>query len=48
MDQYHYRNITEYSNFEPIKQNSFNEDYNRFNEWKMGQIRQDSEFGIVL
>lgn len=46
-DQYQFRNITEYSAFEPIKQSSFLEDFNRFTEWKMGQVRYDSEFGIT-
>lgn len=46
-DQYQYRNITEYSSFEPLKQGAFIEDYNRFTEWKMSQVRYDSEFGIT-
>jgi hypothetical protein len=46
-DHYQFRNITEYSSFEPLKQNSFIEDYVRFNEWKLSQVRYDSEFGIV-
>lgn len=45
-DQYQFRNITEYSAFEPMKQCSFLEDFNRFTEWKMGQVRYDTEFGI--
>lgn len=46
-DQYQFRNITEYSAFEPLKQSAFLEDYNRFTEWKMSQVRYDSEFGIT-
>lgn len=46
-DHYQFRNITEYSSFEPLKQNSFIEDYVRFNEWKLSQVRYDSEFGII-
>ena len=46
-DQYQYRNIVEYSSFEPLKQNAFIEDYVRFNEWKQSQVRYDSEFGIT-
>lgn len=46
-DQYQMRNITEYSTFDPIKQMSFNDDYKRFTEWKVSQVRYDTEFGIV-
>ena len=46
-DQYQFRNITEYSSFEPLKQNAFIEDYMRFNDWKTSQVRYDSEFGIT-
>lgn len=46
-DQYQFRNITEYSTFEPLKQAAFLEDFNRFTEWKMSQVRYDSEFGIT-
>ena len=34
-DQYQFRNITEYSAFEPLKQSSFLEDFQRFTDWKM-------------
>lgn len=40
-------NISEYTSFEAIKQNSFIDDYMRFNDWKTSQIRYDTEFGIV-
>jgi len=46
-DVYKFNNISEYTSFEPIKQNSFIDDYMRFQEWKQSQIRYDTEFGIV-
>jgi len=46
-DQYLFRNIAEYSEFTPMKQDSFMEDYMRFNEWKVSQVRYNSEFGIT-
>jgi hypothetical protein len=46
-DQYQMRNISEYATFDPIKQMSFNDDYQRFTEWKVSQVRYDTEFGIV-
>jgi hypothetical protein len=46
-DQYLFRNIAEYSEFTPMKQDSFMEDYMRFNEWKLSQLRYNSEFGIT-
>lgn len=41
------RNISEYSAFDPIKQMSFNDDFQRFTEWKVSQVRYDTEFGIA-
>ena len=46
-DQYQMRNITEYSTFDTIKQMSFNDDQRRFTEWKVSQVRYDTEFGIT-
>lgn len=46
-DLYNITNISEYTSFEPLKQNAFIEDYMRFTEWKNSQVRYDSEFGIV-
>lgn len=46
-DQYQMRNISEYSTFDPIKQMSFNDDFKRFTEWKVSQVRYDTEFGIT-
>lgn len=46
-DFYRFWNISEYTRFEPLKQNAFLEDYQRFKEWKMSQLRYDTEFGIV-
>lgn len=46
-DQYKFNNISEYTSFEPLKQNAFFEDHMRFQEWKLSQVRYDSEFGIV-
>ena len=33
-DLYNLVNITEYTSFEPLKQNAFIEDYMRYMEWK--------------
>lgn len=46
-DFYRFWNISEYTSFEPLKQNAFLEDFTRFKEWKMSQLRYDTEFGIV-
>lgn len=46
-DIYRITNITEYTSFEPLKQNAFIEDFTRFQEWKSGQIRYETEFGLV-
>lgn len=46
-DVYKFNNISEYTSFEPIKQNSFIDDQYRFWDWKQSQVRYDTEFGIV-
>lgn len=46
-DQYQFRNLTEYSAFDPLKQQAFFDDLQRFNDWKQSQVRYDTEFGIV-
>lgn len=46
-DIYFITNISEYTSFEPLKQNAFIEDFNRFQEWKQQQLRYETEFGIV-
>jgi len=35
------------SECDTLKQTSFADDYKRFLEWKMSQVRYDTEFGIV-
>lgn len=47
LDIYRIINISEYTSFEPLKQNAFIEDYIRFTEWKTMQMRYETEFGIV-
>ncbi len=46
-DQYLFRQVIEFPEFEPFKQEAFYEDLHRFKKWRMQQVRYDSEFGIV-
>jgi uncharacterized FlgJ-related protein len=46
-DIYKITNISEYTSFEPLKQNAFIEDYMRYQDWKNSQIHYENEFAIV-
>lgn len=35
------------SDCDTMKQSSFADDYQRFLDWKMNQVRYDTEFGII-
>jgi len=45
--QYLFRQIFEFQDFEEFKQEAFYDDFDRYKQWKMSQVRYDSEFGIV-
>lgn len=45
--QYQFKQIFEFQEFETYKQEAFYDDFNRYRQWKMSQVRYDTEFGIV-
>ena len=46
-DQFIFRQIFEFQDFESFKQDAFYDDFNRYRLWKMSQVRYETEFGIV-
>ena len=46
-DHYLFRQIFEFNEFEPFKQEAFYDDLERFKKWKISQVRYDTEFGII-
>ena len=46
-DQFIFRQIFEFQEFESFKQDAFYDDFNRYRQWKMSQVRYETEFGIV-
>jgi hypothetical protein len=46
-DQFMLRQILEYPDYEPLKQEAFFDDWRRYRDWKLTQARYDTEFGIT-
>lgn len=46
-EQYLYTQIFEMTETDAYKQEAFLHDFRRYNEWKLSQVRYDTEFGIT-